>query len=167
MGNIGKALDYLIEYKRKVATPVVKGELYAGVPVNGERYAPSGDDSPPLPDDIVFFSRNQATGQYVYLGTLDQANAPVAAAGEKRLYARDSNGNIVSTIFLKGDGKLELNGSANTAVAFAALQTAYNELQAAFNAHTHPTAPVGPISPPTGTSSGDISLAEVDKVKLP
>ena len=101
-------------------------------------FAPSGDDSPPLPDDLAVLVYNNRTGGLAYLGAIDQANAPEAQPGERRIYARDSSGAIVSTLWLKGDGTLELNGAADFAVRFNALQTKLSALEAQLLAHTHP-----------------------------
>ena len=168
MAGLAKALAYIKTVKRGVTVATVKASLRLGQNVLADIYAASGDDSPPLPDDMLYLGDNDATGGRVCLGAVDQVNAPVAAAGEKRLYARDANGAPVVIIWLKGDGTLELNGTADNAVRFSALETAFEAFQAEFNVHNHPTAPVGPISPPSNApSQADIAPAKVDEVKLP
>jgi hypothetical protein len=67
-------------------------------------------------------------------------------------------------------GILELNGNADFAVRYNALETAFNQLQADFDAHTHLYSP-GPGTPTqtaaTVASTADITPAKVDEVKLP
>ena len=71
-------------------------------------------------------------------------------------------------VWLKADGTLELNGSADNAVRFSDLKTAFDQLKSDFDLHNHPTAPVGPVSTPsTAPSTADIDPAKVDEVKLP
>ena len=71
-------------------------------------------------------------------------------------------------ITIKANGDIELNGNGDTAVRFSDLKTAFDTLKSEFNAHTHPTAPAGPISTPSNApSAADIDPAEVTTVKVP
>jgi hypothetical protein len=62
-----------------------------------------------------------------------------------------------------------LNSGADWAVQFSALQTAFNELQSAFNTHSHTGVTSGGSS--TGTTSApsvaDISLSKIDTIRVP
>jgi hypothetical protein len=169
MGAIGTAIESVREIIRGISTPRVKGQRFAGDTLLADLYAPSGDDSPPLPDDIVFFSRDSTTGGLVYLGAIDQNNPTEAAPGEKRLYARTPAGAIATELWLKGDGTIEIAGSSDFAVRFDALQAALTALEIQLLAHIHPGVATGSGS--TGTSAtifdADISAAKVDEVKLP
>ncbi len=100
----------------------------------------------------------------------------------------DPDGETVSLIDFKGntfknnDTVWEINGNANFAVRFGAMETAYNQLKTDFdnlvtlyNAHIHITTATitpgvpGVISPTTSTgsaSTGDISGAKVDNIKV-
>jgi hypothetical protein len=88
--------------------------------------------------------------------------------GERKLYSQDG-GLIKAFINLLVGGDIELNGNANTAVAFAALETAFNQLKSDFNTHTHTGVTTGPgvSGTPSTPSAADMSGAEVDTVKLP
>ena len=189
MGILGRVLKYTIADKRGVNTPVVKSTLRARDNVQAEVFIAPGDDSPPLPDDMGFFAGNSRTGGKVFLGAIDQVNGPEAEPGEKRLYARDSDGAVVATAWLKGTGEvliendngsvtlkangdIELNGDADNAVAFADLKVAFDQLKADFDAHTHsvPGVFAGAFSATaiiTTPSTADIDPAKVDTVKLP
>jgi len=77
--------------------------------------------------------------------------------------------------------EININGGTDFAVRFNVLQTAYNQLKSdhddlvqAFNTHVHATAAPGAPSPPTpaagipaSASTGDISGAKIDEIKLP
>jgi len=101
----------------------------------------------------------------------------------------DPNAEIFSLTDFKGntfknnDTVWEINGNADFAVRFGALETAYNQLKSDFdtfvttyNSHIHittatvgPTAVPGVISPTVSTgspSTGDISGAKVDNIKV-
>lgn len=94
--------------------------------------------------------------------------------GERKLYAPGG-----AFIKLADDGTIELNGNADSAVAFGDLVTALNSFKASIDAaiagsitgHTHVSnGPGVPTNPGVGTApevSVDISAAEVPEVKLP
>ena len=70
--------------------------------------------------------------------------------------------------------EIVLNSGSDFAVRFTALETAYDELQDAFNNHVHsntaqtanPTDLSGPV-PTILQSSGNISLSKIDSIKVP
>jgi len=72
---------------------------------------------------------------------------------------------------------LKLLGGTDFAVSYNNLLIEFNELKGklnavinTFNFHNHPTAPSGPVSGPSGTSSisnADITTTKVDEVNLP
>jgi hypothetical protein len=133
-----------------------------------EYFSLGGDDNPPQTDDkVVVISIGSAFK--IAIGVRDLI-VTVMNPGERKLYSRDSGGAIAAFINLLTGGDIELNGNANTAVRFAALQTAFDELKGVVNSHTHLYNP-GPGSP-TATAAGtpqsaaDISTAESDTVKL-
>jgi phage gp45-like len=88
--------------------------------------------------------------------------------GESIFYS--SNGSIIKA-FIKAldSGVLEVNGNADYAVRFNALQTEFNALRDDYNAHKHSGVQTGSgTSGITDTvSTADITPAKVDEVKLP
>lgn len=106
-----------------------------------------GDDSKPLPGDTAVTVETQGSGEEVVVGYLDEKNAGIAKDGERRIYARDSDGVVVAEVYIKADGSvlvkndkgyheikadgiIEMNGSADNAVAFADLEVAFEKLKA-------------------------------------
>jgi phage baseplate assembly protein V len=74
--------------------------------------------------------------------------------GEVKLYSKFGN-----KILLDKDGKIMMNGTGKKFVTHSELNTALQNFMTALNLHTHPTAAVGPPSPPTVGMSLDISSA--------
>jgi len=71
-----------------------------------------GDDSNPLPGDIAALLPLAAEGNQAVAGYVDIKNAGQAQPGERRLYSRDEDGNVVAVTWLKNDGQvLIMNGS--------------------------------------------------------
>jgi len=68
------------------------------------------------------------------------------------------------TIKVDGLG-IELNGNVKKFVTYTELNAALQTFITALNLHTHPTAPTGPISPPTTPMSLDISTSETQTIK--
>lgn len=73
-----------------------------------EQFAPSGDDSPPLPEDRVLIVDVEGTGNAVSCGNLTESQG--ANPGEKILYSRNPDDKkLVSKIYLKNDGTIQLS----------------------------------------------------------
>ena len=122
MGIMARVRQILTTTKKDVSVREVNAELALDQTVLAELAAASGDDAPPLPDDRVVLVRRSESGAWVAVGVIDPTYTPQAAPGERRLYGRDSDGVEAAFIWLKGSGVLELNGNADNAVRFQALQ---------------------------------------------
>jgi hypothetical protein len=116
----------LISIVRQFARTVVEGAYRTyvthdpGYPDTNEAYVfgPSGEDSPPLPEDSVYLGDSPGAGRENALGYMDTRNEGVAEPGEKRMYARDPDGAIVATIWMQGDGTIFLsNGNGSIEMA--------------------------------------------------
>jgi len=70
-----------------------------------EHLQPLGDDSKPLSQDDGWSDRTNQSGGDVYFGAFDYENK-IAEPGEKRMYARNSEGNPVNQVYLKKDGTI-------------------------------------------------------------
>lgn len=73
-----------------------------------------GDDSQPLDGDVGLSWRLNKSGYDAFIGAFDYDNK-VATKGEKRIYARNLNGEVVSHVYLKGDGEI-LSANDNCSV---------------------------------------------------
>lgn len=81
-------------------------EAYFGANVTAETFAPSGDDSPPLPDDRIVLVRVDGTGNFAAVGVLSVSQG--AKPGERVMYSRDENGEVKAAVKLLNDGKIEM-----------------------------------------------------------
>lgn len=101
MGRIARLIKTEIE---KFIVQTV--ECYFGANVTAETFAPSGDDSPPLPDDRVVLVQTDGTGNFVAVGVLSVSQG--AKPGERILYSRDENGEVKAAIRLLNDGSVQV-----------------------------------------------------------
>lgn len=86
--------------------------------------------------------------------------------GETAIYSTAADGSAVQALLkLTADGKIYLNGDSKSFVTHAELDLALQNFITALNLHTHPTAAVGPPSPPTAPMSLDISGATTTTIK--
>ena len=71
-----------------------------------DQFAPSGEDAPPLKDDLVALMEVEGTGNMASVGVLSKSQG--AKPGEKIIYGRDANGNVTSKIYLHNDGSISI-----------------------------------------------------------
>ena len=109
MGLIGLVLQTISAVRNGVSIRDVKLGLGGGNNVTGEEFSSSGDDSPPLENDNVLAVAIEQTGRVAVVGYVDTQNAPLANNGERRLYSRDSSGEIRAVIWLRNDGSISLS----------------------------------------------------------
>jgi hypothetical protein len=91
---------------------------------------------------------------------VDDGITPDMDTGEKRLYSLDDAGAIQAFIKLLKSGIIHINGSADFAIRFNALDTALQAMLTALNADIV-------VAGGAGSTTLDISGAKVDEVKLP
>ena len=98
----------------------------------------------------------------------DDGIPPTMSVGEKKIYSV-ANNDVSAFVNFRNDGTVEINGSANYAVRYQALQDAFDQLKTDFDAHVHSGVTTGPglSGTPTTSITTDISDARVDEVKLP
>jgi hypothetical protein len=127
----------------------------------------SGDDNSP-PEGTKVTIIEISPSYKIAVASEDQIE-PSVATGERKLYSQKNNA-IEAFIYLKNDGKIQLNGTGDNAVRFKALETAFNELQGKWNAFAAAYVPGGPtvvgLPPSAGSSTGDISLAKIDELEV-
>ncbi len=126
-----------------------------------EYMSSAGDDTiPPVGSIVTILSAGSAWK--IAIASQDNI-APSMSEGERKIYS-SSGGSIQAFINFLNGGNLELNGNGNSAVTFAALNTALQILVTAINA-TFATKLNGSGSP--GTLTLNISAAEENTVRLP
>ncbi len=111
MGRIAKVLAFLRVKRSDAHVTDITIETGGGVTNAAQHFGPLGDDSPPLPTDYAYVPDSIKNATRAALGYLDPLNEGEAAAGEKRIYARDSGGAVVIEVWLKGDGSVTVNNS--------------------------------------------------------
>ena len=108
MGRIGTVSAWI----RKALTGEVRNDPGGGAVLQSSRFTAPGVDSVPLPGDYVLTVEVQGTGSTAAVGVVDGQNASTANPGELRIYARDADGALVVSLYLRNDGSAVLtNGS--------------------------------------------------------
>ena len=85
---------------------VQTGEPHYGENKYCDQFSPSGEDAPPLKDDLVVLVDIEGTGNMASVGVLTKSQG--AKPGEKIIYGRDANGNVTSKIYLHNDGSISI-----------------------------------------------------------
>jgi len=105
-------------FERSGAVETVRVDPGGGASVTADHCASPGDDSPPLPGDYAELVESTGKGNEAAVGYTDPNNTREAAPGEKRWYARDADGNVVSSGWHKADGTiLVTNGNGTVQIA--------------------------------------------------
>lgn len=114
IGAIGRLLNFNRSENNGTNFSQAVVDRGAGVSSTVEYFQPVGDDSHPLPGDYVILIPVRRQGGYSAVSYIDPKNEQVAAAGEKRIYARNAAGDAVCIVWLKNDGSVHItneNGS--------------------------------------------------------
>lgn len=120
-----------------------------------------GQDENPVNGSRVFIAA--VANSYLVAFGSDDGITPSTDTGEKFLYSLDDSGPaavVAALIKLLKSGIIEINGNADFAVRFDALNSALQTMLASLNADI--IAAGG-----TGNTTLDLSGAKVDEVKLP
>ena len=111
MGRIGKILSFIRTVTNNANSSNVKINTGGGYNLTCEHYADAGDDSFPLQSDYVATIVIPRSGSHSAIGYLDPKNERKANVGDKRIYARDSNGDTIAEVWLKNDGTIITSNS--------------------------------------------------------
>lgn len=128
--------------------------------------APWGIDGNPLPDTLAVYAETLDKGAPVIVGYINEEQ--LAGVGELRTYATDSEGNVVTHVWLKNDGTMELGGNVDNAVRYGPLNDELQNLITFLNQQlaliaSGISAGGGSYSP--GTAQLDISGAKINEIK--
>lgn len=88
--------------------------------VTAQHFTAAGVDSRPIATDYVALSEAAGSGRQTAVGYLDKNNAPKAKPGEFRTYARDESGSIVSEVWQKSDGSVEISNKSGGSIKMLA-----------------------------------------------
>lgn len=106
--GLGKLLSFVRGTRGGAKLSDAKLDPGGGPIVTAEHFSAPGDDAHPLPGDYVISVDIQRSGGSAVVGYLDPKNDQKAAAGEKRIYARDGNGSSIVELWLKSTGEVTL-----------------------------------------------------------
>lgn len=109
MGRIAELLEYTRVSEEGITIGEVKVDCGGGDIVTAMHYAPPGDDSHPLPGDLVFLQDSAGTGNFVAVGFVDPKIIPEAEPGERIIFSRSGPGQIAAKIHLKANGSVVIN----------------------------------------------------------
>lgn len=114
MGRIARLLSFIRGERNNTKVSDAKVNYTGGANALADHMAPPGDDSHPLPGDYVALVEQPQSGRFAAVGYLDPRNEQTAAAGERRLYSRNADGQRVAQVWLKNDGTVLLeNGNGH------------------------------------------------------
>lgn len=105
-GRIGRILSFLRVNKKDAKASDVKINQSGGNTVTCEHFEDAGSDSFPLNSDYPIIMNIDRSGGSVVVGYLDPISEKKAQTGEKRIYARDSGGQVKCEVWLKNDGTI-------------------------------------------------------------
>lgn len=130
--------------------------------------APFGIDSQPLKNMIAIYANTSNDSDKVILGYINKHQLSKIKEGENRIFSLKEDGSLSTEIYLKNDGKIELNGKEDNAVRYLALNNALQEQNAALNQEL--TKIVASISALGGSYayaqiSLDISLSKIEDLQ--
>jgi hypothetical protein len=84
-----------------------------------DHFGGGGEDSPPLKGDWVTAVQLDGSTESLAAVAYSDDTERVAAAGEKRTYARNSDGSVVAEVHMKGDGSVTIARTAGSSVEVA------------------------------------------------
>jgi len=108
VGRIGVVLEFIRDQLSNGShVSDVKVDIGGNI-VTARHAGGAGDDEYPLAGDYAVVVESVKSGGYTAVAYADTVNEPQATSGERRFYARDSEGSIVGTVWLRDDGYIRL-----------------------------------------------------------
>lgn len=114
MGLIGRVKQYIRSIRNGENFPDIINNTGGPYDLTSKHYQPPGEDSVPLPNDLVVSVVIEKSGNARAVGFVDPVNPGVAIGGEVRRYARSPDGVIVSQIYQMGDGTIIIENDGVT-----------------------------------------------------
>lgn len=114
MGRIGTLLSFIRTQRNGAKVTDVKVDPGGGDVVTAEHFSVPGIDANPLSTDTPLIVSVEGSGREAEIGYNDPTTDKQALSGEVRIYARDSSGNEVVSLWVKNDGSHVItNGLGN------------------------------------------------------
>lgn len=136
-------------------------------PKTAKEVGPFGFDSSAPENWTAIYGETSNKGESVVIGYINKNQ--LAEVGGSRVYALDSSGEVVSFVYARASGVLELNGSEFSGVRFQNLVQAINAQNVLINAELAKIAvSIGALggSYTPGTISTNLASSESTTVKL-
>lgn len=172
MIKIVKTISFAFEKARRRIKVLVRGK--SDVQTDNEGMPFGVDSIPPVGWRAIHLETGEK-GKTIVIGYINELQLEGLVSGEFRIYSLDPDGVLSTSIFLRGDGTMEVGGDVDFMVRFNALKTAFDELKSDVNSHISnwnsfagayvPGSPTVTGLPPTATSSGS-SSADIDPAKI-
>lgn len=108
MGWIGKIKKFTRETVNGVKFPKLTVDPGTTNNFTAELFTTAGDDAQPMSDDRVISVENHREGGQSVVGSIDTKNAGITKPGEKRIYSRRENGDVMCEVYLTNDGSIEV-----------------------------------------------------------
>ena len=125
MISLAKVKSFVIEEGKRIVKVLQHGVKTA------KEVSPFGIDSGPLEDMTAIYLETENRNEAVIVGYINKNR--VAEAGEIRLYSTGPLYQEKSYIYLKKDGKININGDAFSAVRFEPLKSSFSSLDLSVN----------------------------------
>ena len=138
INNLGKRIIKFFEFGAKTASESL----------------PFGLDTNPIKGMTAIHAKSTNDAESVIIGYVDTDK--LAESGESRFFAKDSSGQVVSFVWLKANGNIELNGNDYSAVRFENLKTGLTNSDTALNIE------LGKIATAIGSLGGTYTVAPIN-----
>jgi hypothetical protein len=149
MGSLAEVVQFTRSVVDGDHAPEAKVDRGGGDTTTAGHFASPGDDTSPLPGDVVYLGDDAGKGTAQMLGYQDPKTTPLAGAGDKRIYARSGPGVAACEVWLKADGTVLVRNALGSIELAASGDVTVTTPLGSFGAatHTHAT-PFGPSGPP-------------------
>lgn len=114
MGWVGVIKEFTRIVRGTANTSDVKVDRGGGDIRTPQHFGAPGDDAVPLPGDYVAAVAQTGSGRDSVVGYIDPKNEQKSEPGDRRIYARNSDGDSVVECWLKNDGTAILSNDAGS-----------------------------------------------------
>lgn len=164
MGLIGRLVDFITRSRGGQQYGEATARSIGDTTLTAQHFGAPGEDARPLPGDSVIMVQGPTSGSRAAVGYAAAGEQRQAAAGERRTFARNAQGETVSQIWQYADGRVVITNQGGGAISMTPggevtingvrITTAGDVVSASgisLNRHRHAGVQAGPSStlPPT------------------